>query len=355
MSIQARLTTEAETDKVFAAQVDQRLASLMDAQIRTAVSPRMAALWQQIAEAVQGGKRTRPMLVHLGYQVIDTCQDARAIEIGCAFELLHTALVIHDDIIDQDFIRRGQPTLSAHYRDAALAQGKNQLAAEHIGYAAGLLAGDALLTKANQLLQAACRDLAGGDQLIEVFHTAIQHSAAGELDDVLFSVDLESAGLDDVLQMHQLKTAAYSFEAPLVAGALLAGASADLVTRLSRFGNLLGSCYQIIDDVLGTFGDATQTGKSNDSDLREGKVTVLIALAESIPEAAPVVQGWRNGEVGSNAMRALLVTHDIESQARQLADEYCTHAYEQLADLPMPTAVRDSFRHLIHDLLQRNH
>src|SRR5699024_2027545 len=156
-------------------------------------------------------------LVHLGYQVIHTCQDARAIEIGCAFELLHTALVIHDDIIDQDFIRRGQPTLSAHYRDAALAQGKNQLAAEHIGYAADLLAGDALLTKANQLLQAACRNLAGGDQLIEVFHTAIQHSAASELDDVLFSVDLEYTDLDDVQQLHLLKTAPCSSPWPRAA------------------------------------------------------------------------------------------------------------------------------------------
>lgn len=355
MSIQAQLTPEAESDKIFAQQVDQRLASLMDAQIRAAATPHMATLWRHIAEAMQGGKRTRPMLVHLGYQVVGECRDERAIEVGCAFELLHTALVIHDDIIDQDFMRRGQPTLSAHYRDIALDQGKPVAAAEHIGNAAALLAGDVLIAKAIQVLQEACGRLDRGQQILETFHTAIQHSAAGELDDVLFSGRIASASLDEVLRMHRLKTAAYSFEAPLVVGALLAGANEDLVIRLSRFANLLGSCYQIIDDVLGTFGDASQTGKPNDSDLREGKVTVLIALTESIETAAPIVDGWRNGTVSNDAMRALLVTHDIESQARRLATECCQDAREQLSDLPMPSAVRTTFRHLIDDLLQRNH
>ncbi|GAA4107434.1 polyprenyl synthetase family protein [Enteractinococcus coprophilus] len=355
MSIQAQLTPEAESDKIFAAAIDQRLTQLLDAQIQEAATPNMAELWRRVAGAMRGGKRTRPMLVKLGYQVVSTDADARCIEVGCAFELLHTALVIHDDIIDQDFIRRGQPTVSAHYRDAALAQGKAQAAAEHIGHAAALLAGDALIATAIQVLANACNQLAAGERIVEVFHTAIQHSAAGELDDVLFSAHLKSASLDDVLGMHRLKTAAYSFEAPLVAGALLAGASNDVVAQLSRFANLLGSSYQIIDDVLGTFGDAAQTGKPNDSDLREGKMTVLIALTESIDTAAPVVQGWRDGTVSNDAMRALFVTHDIETQARQLADECCEQAREQLAGLPVRAEVRTTFRHLIHDLLQRNH
>ena len=355
MSIQAQLTPEAESDKIFAAAIDQRLEQLVDAQIRCAATPNMAELWRRIAKAMQGGKRTRPMLVNLGSQVVSADADPRSVEVGCAFELLHTALVMHDDIIDQDFIRRGQPTLSAHYRDAALAQDKSEAEAEHIGHAAALLAGDVLIATAIQVLTAACFELATGERIIEVFHTAIQHSAAGELDDVLFSAHLESASLEDVLCMHRLKTAAYSFEAPLVTGALLAGASTEVVAQLSRFANLLGSCYQIIDDVLGTFGDASQTGKPNDSDLREGKATVLIALTESITTAAPVVQGWRDGTVSNDAMRALFVTHDIETKARRLADECCEQARQQLAELPMPNVVRTTFQHLIHDLLRRNH
>ncbi|OAV60525.1 polyprenyl synthetase family protein [Enteractinococcus helveticum] len=353
MRIQAQLTPDAESDKIFAAAIDQRLGQLLDAQIQGAATPNMAKLWRRISQAMQGGKRTRPMLVNLGYQVVSDDADPRTIEIGCAFELLHTALVMHDDIIDQDFIRRGHPTLSAHYRDAALAQGKSTAAAEHIGNAAALLAGDALIAAAIQVLTTACTQLANGEQIIEVFHAAIQHSAAGEFDDVLFSAHLESATLDDVLCMHRLKTAAYSFEAPLVSGALLAGASDDVVGQLGRFANLLGSCYQIIDDVLGTFGDEAQTGKPNDSDLREGKMTVLIALAEAIESAA--VQGWRNGEISNDAMRALFVSHDLETQARQLAEECCHQARVQLAALPLRAEVRTTFRRLIDDLLRRTH
>ena len=97
MRIQAQLTPNAESDKIFAAAIDQRLDQLVDAQIQGAATTNMAQLWGQIGQAMQGGKRTRPMLVHLGYQVVRDDADPRTIEVRCAFELLHTALVMHDD------------------------------------------------------------------------------------------------------------------------------------------------------------------------------------------------------------------------------------------------------------------
>jgi len=353
MSIQSQLISQTTRGKRVHTKVEQRLNHILHEQVQSAPTPQMAMLWQHVVRAISGGKRTRPLLVHLGSQVVSDVEDPRIIDLGCAFELLHTALVIHDDIIDQDFIRRGQPTVSAHYRDAALTQGKSQATAEHIGQAAALLAGDALISKALHLLQTTCRDQTYGSRVMEVFHTAIQHAAAGELDDVLFSAHLKSADLDDVLGMHRLKTAAYSFEAPLVTGAILAGAPDDVIEQLARFANLLGSCYQIVDDVLGTFGDAHTTGKPNDSDLREGKMTVLIALVENIDEAAPTVQAWRAGDVSNDAMRALLSTHNIEAKARALADQCCAQARQELAVLPIRAEISSTFGHLIDDLLQR--
>lgn len=354
MSIQTQLIPQTKSDRQLHAQFDARLNTLLTNQVQRAQTPHMATLWQRIAETTTGGKRTRPLLVNLGYQAVNDQADQRIVDIGCAFELLHTALVIHDDIIDQDFTRRGKPTLAAHYRDEALERGKAQATAEHVGHSAALLAGDVLIAQALRLMHAACRGLACADQILELFHTAIQQSAAGELDDIVFSAHLDSPNLDDVLRMHRLKTAAYSFVAPLVSGALLAGASAKVVTRLTDFANLLGACYQIIDDVLGTFGDPQATGKPTDSDLREGKSTVLIALVERITTAAPVVESWRDGEVSGAAMRALLITHDIETQARALADQYCTQARNELAQLSLRPDVRETFDQLIADLLQRN-
>lgn len=355
MSIQTELIPHTDLGKSFHDALDRRLTQLFSDQKDSAATPHMAQLWQQIAKATNGGKRARPMLVHLGYRTVSEQPEPRLLEIGCAFELLHTALVIHDDIIDQDFVRRGEPTLSAHYRDAALAQGKTQRAAEHLGQSAALLAGDALISQATHLIHDACRDLPCANRVLELFHSAIAQSAAGELDDVLFSADFGAPNLDEVLRMHQLKTAAYSFETPLVIGALLAGASDELLSRLSELAGFLGSCYQIIDDVLGTFGDSTTTGKSSDSDLREGKTTVLIALAESIETAAPTIAGWRAGTVHSDTVRRLLIDYNIERKARKLAQQYCERAKLQVDDLPIRSEARASFQHLINELQQRKH
>lgn len=355
MSIQTELIPQTEPSQHFHDEVDRRLTQLFTDQTDNAPTPHMAQLWQQIGKATHGGKRARPMLVQLGYRAVSDKPEPRLLEIGCAFELLHTALVIHDDIIDQDFVRRGEPTLSAHYRDAALANGKTQGAAEHVGQAAALLAGDVLISQAIQILNNACHDLPCGNRVIDLFHSAIRQSAAGELDDVLFSADFGSPDLDGVLRMHRLKTAAYSFETPLVIGALLAGASDELLSSLSDLAGLLGSCYQIIDDVLGTFGDATTTGKSSNSDLREGKTTVLIALAENIESAAPTIAGWRAGTVDSDTVRELLIDCNIADRARKLAQQYCERAERQVEHLPIRSEARDSFRHLINELQQRKY
>lgn len=353
MSIQIRLLPETKSTKQLHRSLDRRLHTILHEQVQAAATKHMAALWQHITAATAGGKRTRPLLVHFGYRVAGTVEDDRFVDVGCAFELLHTALVIHDDIIDQDFIRRGKPTLAAHYRDQALAEGKTPSAAEHIGHSVALLAGDALISAALQVLGSACQDTAQSNRIMSLFHEAIQQSAAGELEDVMFSSCTDSASLDEVLRMHRLKTSAYSFEAPLVTGALMAGASEDVVAHLGEFATQLGTSYQIIDDVLGTFGDANVTGKPNDSDLREGKTTVLIALAERIDAAAPTIQAWRQGTVGHEAIRALLVEHDIETQARALADQCAHNARDQLADLALTGEVRTTFDCLIDDLLQR--
>src|SRR5690625_70791 len=354
MSIQVPLLAQTEFSKQWHANLDVRLAAILRDQQHRAATPHMSDLWQRITTATEGGKRTRPFLVQLGYHAVRSTEEPRLVDIGCPFELLHTALVIHDDIIDQDFIRRGRPTVSAHYRDQALAQQKSKAAADQIGHTVALLAGDALLSTAIELVHTACQDLAHGQRIIEIFHEAIQQSAAGELDDVVYSADITTPDLDDVLRMHRLKTAAYSFEAPLVIGALVADASEDVIPRLAEFANQLGACYQIIDDVLGTFGHASTTGKPNDSDLREGKITVLIALAEGLNDTAPTVQAWREGRVSHHAMRALLIDHDIETEARALAAQCARRARVELTHLSIPEDARTTLECLIDDLLQRN-
>lgn len=354
MSSPASLIPQTEPGKLFQAEVDQRLQQIVDDNTRSAPTQVMREFWQQIAQAIHGGKRTRPMLVNLGFQVAGDAIEPPLIDTACAYELLHTALVIHDDIIDHDFIRRGQPTLSAHYRDAATARGQARPNAEHVGHSAAILAGDVLLSHAARVLTQACRDHPKGAELIDVFHGAILDSAAGELEDVLYSAGIEAPKLNDVLRMHRLKTAAYSFDAPLRAGALLASADEQTVAQLGQIGRLLGSCYQIIDDVLGTFGECSATGKPDDSDLREGKITVLIALAERKPEIASVVGAWRKGDLDNETLRTLLVAEKIDVEARDLAKQCCDSASEKLSNLSLSGDIHQAFLDLIDEMLERN-
>lgn len=333
--------------------VSAELAQMIQRGVSASGAERMVRMWQRIGRMIEGGKRSRPALVHLGFRTFGGRSDAPLVKLGCAVELLHTAFVVHDDVIDRDFMRRGGPTLSAEYRDDALEEGQNRRDAEHVGHSAGVLAGDILLAEAIRLVHESVRDEPAAPEIVGAFHAAILSSAAGELDDVLFATGAGDPDLDRVLQMHRLKTAAYSFEAPLRIGALLAGAAADTAAQLAEAGAHLGIGYQVIDDVLGTFGDPDASGKPVDSDLRERKFTVLIALLQDIPEAEPVVHAWRDGEGPLDEMRTALTTYGIEQRARMVAQLCCDRARAGLESLPLTAQARAEFDVVMDDLQQR--
>lgn len=333
--------------------VEECLSRVLSEQIAAASTSRLKTLWTRVAEAIASGKRTRPELVGFTHSAWNGTHFRAAVEVGVAFELLHTALLIHDDVIDQDFLRRGRPTISAWYRDTALDRGVDATTATQIGNSAGVLAGDLLLTLAIGMVQQACRDLPGGPAVVRVFHEAIHRSVAGELSDLLAPVDTRIPYLNEVLEMHRQKTAGYSFESPLQAGALLAGATAGDVAKLAELGAAIGIAYQITDDILGTFGDPAVTGKPDDSDLAEKKHTVLIALAAETPGAAPAVARWRAGEVADADFRAVLERFDINDRAVTLAQEHSRRALQILESLSLPDPASAKLRSFINTTLSR--
>lgn len=302
-------------------------------------SPATALLWDRIGTALAGGKLTRPRLAMLGHEAFGGRDTARAVTLGCAFELLHGSLLMHDDVIDRDFERRGRPTLSAHYRDEALASGKSRTDAEHAGHAAAIIAGDLLLAASIKLALQAADSLPAAPAIENAFHQGIHHAGAGELEDLLFSLAGSPATVQEVLRMEELKTAAYSFRVPLHAGALLAGADAAQAAALGDIGSQLGVAYQVIDDVLGTFGDPRATGKSVESDLREGKSTILTAMACATPGFARDLQLYREHRIDLEALRESLRRTGAESFARQLAGELCHGATAAAHHLRLPSRV----------------
>ena len=308
-----------------------------------AFGPQYVGLWETLERNTTGGKRFRPRMVMSAYQALGGTDVEAAAYVGAAFELLHTALIVHDDVIDHDFTRRGIPNISGTYRDRATAVGASLAVAEHSGISAAVIAGDLALFNSYRLIdRSGVADVTRG-RLLEVMDDALFASAAGELIDVDFQIAAEVPRVDDILTMERYKTAVYSFECPLQAGAILAGASEEVVATMGDFGREIGIAYQLVDDLLGVFGLEAETGKTTIGDLREGKRTVLIAYATSTREWADI-----EGMIGDPALteeqaevvRGVLTACGAKSFAEGLARYYANRALARLAEPHIPPALR---------------
>ncbi|GLB67691.1 polyprenyl synthetase family protein [Arthrobacter mangrovi] len=314
-----------------------------------------AGLWRALRSAARGGKRVRPALVLAAYTGLGGPDPAPAAPVAAAFELLHTALVLHDDVIDRDFKRRGVPNLAGVYRARAAGQGMSLEEAAHRGQSAAIIAGDLALTGAYRLIAGA--ELAADLRLtlLDELDSAVFASAGGELLDVEFSGTPEQPSLQEVLRMSRLKTAVYSFEAPLRAGALMAGASADALRTVGTAGRCIGTAYQLVDDLLGMFGDEAETGKSTTGDLAEGKCTPLIAYARLCPEWEQLAELLGGTPTRQDAARArrLLEQCGAREYVEDLAECYASRARAALAESALPEALVADLESVLERAVQR--
>ncbi len=291
-------------------------------------------LWQALSTVADGGKRFRSTLLLTTYKSYSGggrgSGAAVAVRAAAAVELLHAALVIHDDVIDNDLVRRGTRNVSGVFVDRAIARGASPDGAATVGLTAGVLAGDLALV-------AACRGFAlcGSEpevtrRLLALVDDAVGVTAAGELDDVVISTrGPDGAVLNDVLRIAEHKTAAYSFQLPLQAGAVLAGAPQTVVEQLAEVGRHAGIGFQLVDDLRGVFADEAETGKSRLGDLREGKLTALIAHARRSSHWASIESLVGDPALdadGAARVRAALEDCGARDFVEQLAGDYLAAA-----------------------------
>jgi len=316
--------------------------------------PGFARLWASLAEATAGGKRFRPRLVCVAHDALGGSRGRDAAVVGAAFELLHTALIVHDDVIDRDHVRRGAPNIAGAYGASARQAGADDATADHAGLSAAVIAGDLALAGAHRILDRTSLDSAMRERIHGLLDEAVFTAAAGELADLEYAIGVAVPRLDDVIEMEHLKTAVYSFEAPLAAGAVLADATEAQVEALRAFGREVGIAYQVVDDILGVFGDAAKTGKTVLGDLREGKRTVLIAAASDRDGWADASAGFGDpdlDEAGAERIRQHLLASGALGVARELA---LVHAERGMAALDhLPTAVREALSPIAASVLGR--
>lgn len=235
---------------------------------------------QPMADAIRalclrGGKRVRPRLCVLGYEgVTRTAAPTGVYTFAAGVELLHAFMLVHDDLIDGAEVRRGGP--SVHRMLGQAHAGTPSRSVEHLG----MLAGDLLFATSVDTMLSARLPATRLRTAVQRVLSAANDAAVGEYLDVLFERrPIEACTSADLADVLRLKTAGYTFEAPLCSGALLAGASEVTCEALSAFGTRVGVAYQLVDDLIDLFGDAATTGKPAGGDVRQGKRTVLVRLA----------------------------------------------------------------------------
>lgn len=318
--------------------------------------PHYVALWDALEGSSTGGKRVRPALVLAAYAGFDGRNSAVVTPVAMSFELLHTAFTIHDDVIDQDLARRGVPNIAGRFTERAVAHGVAAEQAHVWATTAAILAGDLALSEAHRALATLPVSAAVRSRLLDLLDRSVFVSAAGELSDVTNTASERPLAVEDILSTLEQKTAVYSFEAPLQAGAILAGAPADSIDRLGRFGRLVGVAFQLADDILGVFGDEGITGKSALADLREGKQTALVAHAGTTTawEAiAPFIGKPDLTEDEAERVRADLRACGALQAAQSLADDHARQAIGILDTPAIPAGLRLTLADLADSAVNR--
>ena len=286
----------------------------VDAVIRRRLTSDVA-LVNQIGEYIigAGGKRMRPMLVIMFARALGF-RGAEQHELAATVEFIHTATLLHDDVVDESSLRRGRQTANALF-----------------GNAASVLVGDFLYSRAFQMMVSVNRM-----RVLEVLADATNVIAEGEVLQLMNMHDPDIA-VSEYLRVIRFKTAKL-FEASARLGAVLADASSDVEEACAAYGRSLGTAFQLVDDLLDYEGNTAELGKNVGDDLREGKPTLPLLIAMERGTAAErelIRHAIEHGEVARLAEIVEIVRHTgAISATREAARHEAEQAAAQLEHLP---------------------
>ncbi|WP_246148085.1 polyprenyl synthetase family protein [Nonomuraea turkmeniaca] len=324
------------TQHSLGSRIDQHLSGFLETWRALVSDPDVEAAYGVLNGFVLGGgKRIRPQLCYWGWRGAggDDCDEI--IRAAAALELCHAGLLIHDDIMDGSELRRGRATV--HKSLAGLYDGPGAAA---FGQAGGILLGTLSLAWSDAMLSScgvAPARLRAAHHIFDAMRTEV---ISGQYLDMLAQLRA-GASVDEALTVIRFKTAKYTVERPLQIGGALAGGASELLDSYSRFGVPLGEAFQLRDDVLGTFGSSSETGKSALDDLREGKHTVLIAhaLRRGSQVQRDHLRRWHGdpelSEERAAELRQILVDTGAVAEVEEMIEQRVREAVTALVEAPI--------------------
>ena len=326
------------------------------------ISPDLDPLTDTLTAFLNGGKRLRPAFCYWGWRgaggdAADAEVEAAAVRASASLEFLQGCALIHDDVMDGSDTRRGLPAV--HHRFANLHRGSMWLGSpEAFGVGAAILLGDLCLSWADQLLLASGMPADALRRAKPVYDEMRTELMAGQYLDLLEQAR-GGGSIERARTVVQYKSAKYTIEKPLHLGAALAGAGPEVTEAYTAFGLPLGEAFQLRDDILGVFGDPKETGKPAGDDLREGKRTILVAMAFERSSAQQQVE-FRQllgdpalDAAGVETLREIITSTGARAETEALIDRLLDEALTAVANPVIAEDARTILTQLAHAAARR--
>lgn len=282
------------TDPLDRSDLRARVQTTVDAEIAgqrevlACVGADLGILVDAVARLLTGGKRLRAAFLYWGYRAAGQPDSEALVRLATAMEFFQAAALLHDDVMDRSDTRRGMPSahraIAGHHADEGWIG-----SSDRFGEAAAILAGDLCLQWTDELYSTSGLPAEHLLRARRTFDTMRTQLMGGQYLDLLESArgwdGLDTVGrITSARNVIRYKSAKYTIEHPLLIGVTAGGVPESALRPLSRYGLALGEAFQLRDDILGVFGDPVHTGKPAGDDLREGKRTVLLALALEVAD-----------------------------------------------------------------------
>jgi geranylgeranyl diphosphate synthase type I len=304
-----------------------------------------------------GGKRLRPAFCFWAARAVGMPDSEALVAAASSLELLQACALVHDDVIDRSATRRGQPAVherfAAHHRGEGWSGG-----AEDFGAATAILLGDLFLVWSDAMLATSGVDAAALSRARPVIDSMRVEVMAGQYLDIVEQAR-GGGSVERALRVARFKAAKYTVERPSHLGVALGGGDQAAYECFTAYGVPLGEAFQLRDDLLGVFGDPATTGKPAGDDLREGKRTVLVALAMQAASPADRDELTRHigdatlDDAGVEQLRRIISASGAAAQVEGLIAERVRAAQAALDAADLASEATDALRSLVDAATQR--